>query len=65
LKRRDWLDGMRAPNRLDSCFRKAEVLDLSLLNQVLYRSGHVFDRHVRVNTVLIEQVDGVDLESLQ
>jgi hypothetical protein len=54
-----------APDRLHSCFRKAEVLDLPFPNQILHRSGHVFDGHLRVNTVLIEQIDGLDLESLE
>ena len=56
---------MCATDRLHSCFRQAEVLDLTFLNQVLHRPRHVFDWHVRVNTVLIEQVDGIDLESLK
>ena len=50
---------------LHSRFGKAEVLDLAFLNQVLHRSRHVFDRHVRVNAVLIEQVDGIDPEPLE
>jgi hypothetical protein len=45
------------------CFRKAEVLDLPLLDQVLHRPRHVLDRHVRVNAVLIKQIDGIDMES--
>src|SRR6266496_4365426 len=65
LDGRDRLDCVCAPNRLYSRFRKAEVLHFTLLNQVLHRSRHVFDRHVRVNTVLIEQIDGIDLESLK
>ena len=43
---RDWLNRVGVSNRLCSCFRKAEVLHLALLNQVLYRSRHVFDGHV-------------------
>ena len=65
LDRRDRLDRVRATDRLRSCFGKAEVLDLAFLNQVLHRSRHVFDRHVRVDTVLVEQIDGVDLEPLE
>src|SRR5262245_60785186 len=61
----DRLDRMCATNRLRSCFRKAEVFHLTLLNQVLHRSRHVFNWHVRVNTVLIEQINGLDLESLE
>ena len=56
---------MGATDGLHACFRKAEVLDLALLNQLLHRSRHVFDRHVRVNPVLIEQIDGIDLEPLE
>ena len=56
---------MRATDRLHAGFRKPEVLDLALLNQVLHRSRDVFDRHVRIDTVLIEQVDRVDLEPLE
>src|SRR5262245_66471145 len=56
---------MCATDGLRSCFRKAEVFHLTLLNQVLHRSRHVFDRHVRVNTVLIEQINDIDLESLE
>src|SRR5207253_7130927 len=38
---------------------------LSFLDQVLDRSSHLFDWHVRVDAVLIEEIDGVDLESLE
>ena len=61
----DRLDGMRAANRLHAGFRQAEVLDLAFLNQVLHCSGDVFDRHVRVDTMLIEQIDRIDLEPLE
>ena len=56
---------MCATDGLRASFRKAEVLNLPLLNQVLHGSRDVFDRHVRVNTVLVEEVDGINLESLQ
>ena len=46
-------------------FGKAEVLDLTFPNQVLHRSRHVFDRHLRVDTVLVEQIDGIDPEPLE
>ena len=35
-------------------FGQAEVLDLAFLDQLLHRAGHVLDRHVRVDAVLIE-----------
>jgi hypothetical protein len=62
---RDWLDCMCATDSLHACFRKAEVLDLTLLNQVLHRSCYILDRHVWVNPVLIVQIDHVGLEALE
>jgi hypothetical protein len=56
---------MRATDRLHSSLRKAKVLYLARLNQILHRSGHVFDRHVRVNTVLIEQINDISPESFE
>ena len=41
-------------NRPGRCFRHAEVFHLALLNQLLHRSGYVFDRHLRVDAMLIE-----------
>ena len=52
---------MCATDGLHSGFRKAEVLNLTFLNQVLHRARNVFDWHVRVNTVLIEQINRIDL----
>src|SRR2546426_7060571 len=65
LERSDRLDLVRATDRLHSRFGKAEALDLTLLNHLPYSSGHVLDRHVQINPVLIEEVDFLDLESLE
>src|ERR1700690_602455 len=56
---------MRAPDRLHSSFRKAEVLPLALLDQVLYGSCHVFHGDVRIHAVLVEQVDDIGVEALE
>src|ERR1700683_312339 len=56
---------MRAANGLDACFGKAEMLDLTFVNQILHRSRYFFDGHVRVNSMLIEQIDDLDLEPLE
>src|SRR5439155_4099598 len=61
----DRLDGVRAANRLRGCLGKAELPDLACLNQVPYSSGDVFNRNVRVNAVLVEQIDGINLEALE
>jgi hypothetical protein len=65
LEGRDALDGMSTTNRLSSRFGESEVLDLALLDQVFHRPSHVFDSHVGVDAMLIEQVDRFDLESLE
>jgi hypothetical protein len=41
------------------------VLDLAFIHQVLDGTGHVFDRHLRVNTVLIKQIDMVGPQALE
>ena len=65
LERGDRLDGVGAADRLHAGFREPEVLDLAFVNQILHRPGDVFDRHVRVHAVLIEEVDRLDLQTLQ
>jgi len=56
---------MSATNGSCARFRHAKVLPLPLLNQVLHRARHVFDRYVQVHSVLIEEVNSLDLESLE
>ena len=41
------------------------MLDLALLDKVLNRAGDILDRHVRVDPMLVEKVDGVDVEPLE
>src|SRR5215468_11006078 len=55
---------MSATNRFRSCFGKAKVLHLTLLDQLLHGSGDVFDRHVRINAMLVEEIDGIDFDLL-
>ena len=65
LQRRHRLDRVRAANRLHAGLGQTEVLDLALANQVLHRTRDVFDRHVRIDTVLIEEIDPVGPEPFQ
>ena len=44
---------------------RPKCLTLPSLNQVLHRAGDVFDRHVRVDAVLIEEIDPIGPEPLQ
>lgn len=41
------------------------MIHLPLLNQILYRARDVFDGHVGVNPMLIQQVNHIDLQPLQ
>ena len=52
---------MGAADGLRAGLGQAEVLDLAFPDQVLHRARDVLDRHVRVDAVLVEQVDGVGL----
>src|SRR5207249_5017647 len=61
----DRMDGVRATDRLHSRFRKSEVPDLTFLNQIFHGSRHVFDRHGGINSMLIEQIDVIGLESFE
>src|SRR5688572_27887650 len=56
---------MRTANRRASRLRQAEVLHLSLLGQVLDGARHVLDGHLRVDAVLIVEVDAVRLQASQ
>ena len=56
---------MGAPDRLHTSLGEAEVPDLALPDQVPDRSSHVFDRHVRVDAMLVEEIDVIRLQSLQ
>ena len=56
---------MGAADGLCACFGQAKVLYLALLDQFLHGTCHIFDGYVRVNTVLIKQVDHIDLEPFE
>src|SRR5437879_4985691 len=46
-------------------FRQAEVPDLAFPNQTLDGAGNVFDRDVRIDAVLIEEIDAIRLEPFE
>src|SRR5271167_2323316 len=56
---------MRAADGLHTGFRKPEVLDLPRSDQVLHGPGYILHRYVRVNPMLIEQVDVIGPEPFQ
>jgi hypothetical protein len=59
LHGRDGLHRMGATDGLRAGFRKTEMPDLALLDEVLDRAGHVFDRHRWIDAVPVEQIDRV------
>src|SRR5215469_3520750 len=65
LEGSDGLDCVCATDRICSCFREAEVLDLAFCDQLFDSAGDVFDWDVRVDSVLIEQIDDISLEALE
>lgn len=56
---------MRAAKRSQPHLRQAPVQDLAFRHQVLDRACHVFDRHCRVDAVLVEEIDAVGAQALQ
>ena len=65
LERGDGLDHVRAADGLRRRLREAEVFDLALLDQIEDGARDVLDRHIRVDTVLIEQIDRLDAQPSQ
>jgi hypothetical protein len=56
---------MRAADGAHARLGHSEVADLPGLDQFLDGAGDVLDRHLRVDAVLVEQVDGVGAEPAQ
>ena len=61
----DWLYGMGATDIRDARLRQTEMQHLALLNEVFDRTGDVFHRHLRVDAVLVEQINVVGAQALQ
>lgn len=53
------LHGMSPADRQGSGFGETEMLDLARPDQILYRSGDVLDGHIRIDAILVQQVEGV------
>jgi hypothetical protein len=56
---------MRTADSLNPGFRKAEVFDLAFGNQFFHRSSHVLDGHVRIDAVLVEEIDVIGPQTFQ
>jgi hypothetical protein len=61
----DGLDGVGAADGGGGGFGHAEVLDFTFLDKLFDGSGGLFDGNFEVDAVLVEEVEGVDLEALE
>ena len=59
------MDRVRTTDRLHTGLGKTKVDYLTRANQFFHGVSHFFNRHCRIDTVLVEEVDGVDLQSLE
>ena len=65
LQRGDRVDGVGAADRLGAGLGQADVPDLALGDQLGQRADGLLDRRVRVDPVLVVEVDAVGAEPLQ
>ena len=65
LQRSDRLNRMGTADLVCVRFGKPKVLDLASLDQILHGSSHIFHGHVRIRTVLVEQIDHLDPQTLE
>ena len=56
---------MGAADRLGAGFRQAEMPHFAFLDQLFHRAGDVLDRHLRIDAMLIEQIDRLDAQAPQ
>lgn len=54
-----------AADCLHARLRKPELPDFTLRDEIFYCSRHVFDRHVRIDAMLIKQVDHIRPKTLE
>ena len=59
------MHGVRAANRFRRRFRQAQVSHLAGLDELRHRADGLLDRRIRVDAVLVIDVDRVDAEPLQ
>ena len=65
MQRCNGLDRVRASNSFYAGLRQPEVFHLSLLDEFFDGSGHIFNRDIRVDAVLVEQIDAIGPETLE
>ena len=61
----DGMHGVGPADRVGGCFGEPEVSDLPGVDELLDRPGDVLDRHIRVDAVLVVEVDVVGAQPAQ
>ena len=56
---------MRTANRFRVCFGKTKVFYFAFLNQCFHGSGNIFNGHFGINTVLIQEINRLNTQSLK
>ena len=56
---------MSAANDINACFGKSEMPDFSGINQIFDRARRFFNRHVRINAVLIKKVNIIGSQTFE
>src|SRR5438105_15439514 len=59
------MDTLRAPDGVGSCFGEPDVADLALVDELRHRADRVLDGRVRIDAMLIVEIDVVDAEAAQ
>src|SRR5436305_4077070 len=59
------MDAMRTPDRIGRRLGETEIADLSLDDELCHRTNGVLDRRIRIDAVLIVEVDVIDTEPSQ
>jgi hypothetical protein len=59
LKSGHRLDSVSAANTRSTSFGHAEMSDLALLDKLLHSARYLFDRHIRIDPMLIEKIEDV------
>ena len=61
LHGRDRLNGMSLADCAGARLRESEMQHFAFLDEFLNRASNVLDRHVRIDTMLVEEVNAVGL----
>jgi hypothetical protein len=56
---------MRTADGFHPGFGQAKMFHFALLDQFLHRAGHILHRHVRIDPMLIQEIDAISPKPLE